>query len=199
MRFNILLTVNFHWSFQTSNAVASILYQLSQHDCIQEKLYQSLIREGIVEKSNINIKNLQNSSYLKACIKETMRYVYKLCWLVLNEKNIVVLLCMPIDLSFHEYSSKMEFLADIKKNADFVFFLDLLCKNRDFENFQYLKIHFMFSHAMRISLNLQVTLNGRFWNFSGIYSHWFSFWLIKSFFGAHRWMLKKFHNSSSYQ
>ncbi|XP_044748575.1 probable cytochrome P450 49a1 [Coccinella septempunctata] len=57
----------------TSNAVASVLYQLAQHPDIQEKLYETLSMEGFLEESTIDLKFLKKAGYLKACIKETMR------------------------------------------------------------------------------------------------------------------------------
>jgi hypothetical protein len=59
---------------QTSTAVASILYQLSQHPQKQEMLYDEI--RTIVPTSNtpLTAQRLEQLSYLKACIKETLRY-----------------------------------------------------------------------------------------------------------------------------
>lgn len=61
---------------QTSNMVASVLYQLALHKDKQEKLRQEV--EGVLcDKSDGVLDNemLERMSYLKACVKETMRYI----------------------------------------------------------------------------------------------------------------------------
>ncbi|XP_019874439.1 probable cytochrome P450 49a1 [Aethina tumida] len=57
----------------TSNAVASILYQLSLHQDKQEQLYEEV--ESLLPEidSDITSDKLERMTYLKACIKETMR------------------------------------------------------------------------------------------------------------------------------
>ncbi|XP_060530941.1 probable cytochrome P450 301a1, mitochondrial [Cylas formicarius] len=56
----------------TSNAVASILYQLAIHPKKQEKLHQEVERV-LDSQQTIETDALEAMSYLKACIKETMR------------------------------------------------------------------------------------------------------------------------------
>ncbi|KAF7285325.1 hypothetical protein GWI33_011118 [Rhynchophorus ferrugineus] len=57
----------------TSNSVASILYQLAIHPEKQEKIHQEL--NSILPNSDTEItnENMEQMSYLKACIKETLR------------------------------------------------------------------------------------------------------------------------------
>ncbi|XP_066154571.1 probable cytochrome P450 49a1 isoform X2 [Euwallacea fornicatus] len=57
----------------TSNAVASILYQLAAHPAKQSALHRELDR--VLPRKNVRItpENLEEMHYLKACIKETMR------------------------------------------------------------------------------------------------------------------------------
>ncbi|XP_066257197.1 probable cytochrome P450 49a1 isoform X2 [Euwallacea similis] len=57
----------------TSNAVASILYQLAVHPAKQHVLHQELDR--ILPRKNVRLtpEKLDEMHYLKACIKETMR------------------------------------------------------------------------------------------------------------------------------
>ncbi|XP_045480650.1 probable cytochrome P450 49a1 isoform X2 [Harmonia axyridis] len=64
----------------TSNAVASILYQLAQHQDVQEKLYKHLVSSKITANSDITIDFLNKSGYLKYCIKETMRRNVSSCY-----------------------------------------------------------------------------------------------------------------------
>lgn len=61
-------------TLQTSNAVASILYQLSIHPEVQEKLYEEL-KANLPEKLSPldNASLLNKLPYLRACIKETLR------------------------------------------------------------------------------------------------------------------------------
>jgi cytochrome P450 family 49 subfamily A len=58
----------------TSNAVASILYQLSLHQENQATLYEEI--NTILPDINAQIthEKLEQMHYLKACIKETMRF-----------------------------------------------------------------------------------------------------------------------------
>ncbi|CAH0560855.1 unnamed protein product [Brassicogethes aeneus] len=57
----------------TSNAVASILYQLSQHEEKQENLHREILRILPETNSQLTSEKLEQMNYLKACIKETMR------------------------------------------------------------------------------------------------------------------------------
>ncbi|EFA02807.1 cytochrome P450 301B1 [Tribolium castaneum] len=57
----------------TSNAVASILYQLSLHQEKQAKLYEEIASLLPCKSTQISHEKLDQMHYLKACIKETMR------------------------------------------------------------------------------------------------------------------------------
>lgn len=58
---------------QTSNAVASVLYQLALHQDKQAVLQEEISK--ILPKPDAMVDNekLEQMAYLKACIKETMR------------------------------------------------------------------------------------------------------------------------------
>lgn len=55
----------------TSAAVSSILYQLAKHQDKQNILYEEVSR--ILDNGPVTIKKLDQMSYLKSCIKETLR------------------------------------------------------------------------------------------------------------------------------
>lgn len=57
----------------TSNAVASVLYQLALHPEKQALLYEEVSRVLPTSGSLIDARNLEDMKYLKACIKETLR------------------------------------------------------------------------------------------------------------------------------
>ncbi|KAJ9592494.1 hypothetical protein L9F63_015910 [Diploptera punctata] len=57
----------------TSTAVASILYQLSLHPDKQEQLYNEIQQVLPSQETPITSQHLEQMSYLKACIKETLR------------------------------------------------------------------------------------------------------------------------------
>nr|UZE89914.1 cytochrome P450 CYP301B1 [Chrysoperla zastrowi sillemi] len=57
----------------TSNAVASILYQLSLHPEKQENLFTELQKVLPDKNTNITSKHMEEMPYLRACIKETLR------------------------------------------------------------------------------------------------------------------------------
>ncbi|KDR23725.1 probable cytochrome P450 301a1, mitochondrial isoform X2 [Zootermopsis nevadensis] len=57
----------------TSTAVASILYQLSQHPEKQEILYDEIRNVLPSHNSSLTAQGLEKLVYLKACIKETLR------------------------------------------------------------------------------------------------------------------------------
>lgn len=61
-------------ALQTSNMVASILYQLALHQDKQEKLREE-VSAVLCGKAGAVLENemLERMSYLKACVKETMR------------------------------------------------------------------------------------------------------------------------------
>lgn len=59
--------------FKTSLAVASTLYQLSQNPEKQEKLHLELKNILPSTETKIDLSKLEKMSYLKACIKETLR------------------------------------------------------------------------------------------------------------------------------
>lgn len=53
--------------------VASILYQLALHEDKQNKLRQEVSRILCDNTATIDNEMLERMSYLKACVKETMR------------------------------------------------------------------------------------------------------------------------------
>lgn len=57
----------------TSNAVASILYQLATHEDIQDILFEEVVRHLPDIYCTVDNNKLEQMTYLKACIKETMR------------------------------------------------------------------------------------------------------------------------------
>lgn len=59
---------------KTSIAVASTLYQLAENQDKQEKLYQELERALPRPEDNVTVTRQEALPYLKACIKETLRY-----------------------------------------------------------------------------------------------------------------------------
>lgn len=58
---------------QTSVAVSSTMYQLSQNKDKQEKLYEELKKALNTKDSRMTPSILEQLPYLKACIKETLR------------------------------------------------------------------------------------------------------------------------------
>lgn len=69
------MTKKFFFSFicQTSVAASSTMYQLSQNEDKQEKLFAELKRALGEKTSRITPATLEQLPYLKACIKETLR------------------------------------------------------------------------------------------------------------------------------
>ena len=63
----------FPFNFQTSVAVSSTMYQLSQNEDKQEKLFVELKKALGEKNSRITASTLEQLPYLKACIKETLR------------------------------------------------------------------------------------------------------------------------------
>jgi cytochrome P450 family 49 subfamily A len=59
--------------YQTSVAASSTMYQLSQNEDKQEKLFAELQRALSKKDSKITASTLEQLPYLKACIKETLR------------------------------------------------------------------------------------------------------------------------------
>lgn len=59
--------------FQTSNAVASVIYQLASHPDKQNLLYEEVSRVVPKLGTPIEARHLEDMKYLKACIKETLR------------------------------------------------------------------------------------------------------------------------------
>lgn len=57
--------------FQTSNAVASILYQLSLRPNVQERLYEEIHK--VLQGRPMKPGDVNQMPYLKACVKEVMR------------------------------------------------------------------------------------------------------------------------------
>lgn len=65
---------NFYiFRYQTSVAVTSIIYQLSQNEDKQQKLYEELQNAMSTKNSTITEETLEKIPYLRACIKETLR------------------------------------------------------------------------------------------------------------------------------
>lgn len=60
---------------QTSNAVASVLYQLALHPDKQNIAYDEVCNVLPSEDMQMEGKHLDQLKYLKACIKETLRFV----------------------------------------------------------------------------------------------------------------------------
>jgi len=60
--------------FQTSAAIASILYQLSLNPDKQEKLYQEINTVLPSPDSQLTAESIETLGYLKACVKETLRF-----------------------------------------------------------------------------------------------------------------------------
>ena len=57
---------------QTSNSVLWLMYNLGRNPHVQDKLYQEV--ESIVgEDGDVTSQSLAKLSYLKACVKESMR------------------------------------------------------------------------------------------------------------------------------
>lgn len=74
VKFETILILKYLSSlFQTSIAAASTIYQLSQNPEKQEKLYQELKKFMPQPDTKITADVQSNISYVKACIKETLR------------------------------------------------------------------------------------------------------------------------------
>lgn len=63
---------------QTSAALASILYQLSRHPDKQKKLREEIRNVLPCSNSKLTSDKLDQLQYLKACIKETLRLIYRI-------------------------------------------------------------------------------------------------------------------------
>lgn len=57
--------------FQTSNAVASTLYQLSLRPNVQEKIYNEVTK--VLQGRSMKPGDVNQMPYLKACVKEVLR------------------------------------------------------------------------------------------------------------------------------
>lgn len=66
--------LNFQYHFKTSSAVASTLYQLVLHPEKQDLAYEEVCNVLPSEDMQLNGNHLDKLKYLKACIKETLRY-----------------------------------------------------------------------------------------------------------------------------
>lgn len=64
---------------QTSTAVASVLYQLALHPEKQALAYDEICNVLPQRDASLEVTNIDNLKYLKACIKETLRFV-KATW-----------------------------------------------------------------------------------------------------------------------
>lgn len=62
--------------YQTSVAATSTIYQLSQNPDKQEILYNELKSIMPDVRSPVDTKILEQMPFLRACIKETLRYVH---------------------------------------------------------------------------------------------------------------------------
>lgn len=56
---------------QTSNAVASILYQLSLRPAVQERLHDEI--HNVLQDKPMKPGDINQMPYLKACVKEVLR------------------------------------------------------------------------------------------------------------------------------
>lgn len=64
---------------KTSVAISSTIYQLAKNPQKQEKLFQELQRLfPTTHEAEINQNVLEQIPYLRACVKETLRYVLRL-------------------------------------------------------------------------------------------------------------------------
>jgi len=60
---------------QTSNTSTTAIYYLATNPDKQERLRQEIDRELETKDTRLTAQKLQNMRYLRACIKESMRYV----------------------------------------------------------------------------------------------------------------------------
>lgn len=65
---------------QTSTTVASVLYQLALHPEKQDLAYDEVCNVLPQRDTSLEVTNIDNLKYLKACIKETLRFV-KIKWI----------------------------------------------------------------------------------------------------------------------
>lgn len=61
------------FGFQTANSLMWILYNLSRNPQVQQKLLKE-IQSVLPENRTPRAEDLRNMPYLKACLKESMRY-----------------------------------------------------------------------------------------------------------------------------
>lgn len=71
---------------QTSVAVASTIYQISKNPDKQQQLFEELRSIMPTKSSVIDTATLERMPYLRACIKETLRYINE-CFLKQNLIN----------------------------------------------------------------------------------------------------------------
>lgn len=57
---------------QTANSVLWLLYNLGRNPHVQDKLYQEVL-SVVGQDENVTSQSLAKLSYLKACVKESMR------------------------------------------------------------------------------------------------------------------------------
>ena len=61
-------------SLKTSNSVASVLYQLALHPEKQALVHEEINKVLPSDGQPIEAKHIDDLKYLKACIRETLRY-----------------------------------------------------------------------------------------------------------------------------
>lgn len=72
---NAFFKLDFFFAIQTSVAATSTIYQLSQNPDKQEILYNELKSIMPDVRSPVDTKILEQMPFLRACIKETLRYI----------------------------------------------------------------------------------------------------------------------------
>lgn len=90
------LNWNFKFFFKTSSAVASTLYQLALHPEEQDRAYNEVCNILPDKDMHLDGKHLDELKYLKACIKETLRFVLNFysifVLMIILSRNLIILL-----------------------------------------------------------------------------------------------------------